>query len=59
MAKTMELMVAQPVATLATLFYYSNVLPRNLNLNRFVRHDLIETRNFLFHFLIHFLRCFW
>ncbi|KAL0342029.1 UNVERIFIED_CONTAM: hypothetical protein Scaly_1865500 [Sesamum calycinum] len=54
-AKTMGWLVAQPAATLATVLYYSGVLPRNLNLDRFVQHELLEPDNFLFRFLVHFL----
>ncbi|KAK4395259.1 Purine permease 3 [Sesamum angolense] len=54
-AKTMGWLVAQPAATLATVLYYSGVLPRNLNLDRFVQHELLEPDNFLFRFLVYFL----
>ncbi|GFP81880.1 hypothetical protein PHJA_000331300 [Phtheirospermum japonicum] len=57
--KTTAFLVSRPAATLTTLLYYSGLLPRNLNLDRFVHPELIEPDNFIFHFLIHFLRCFW
>ncbi|KAL1538359.1 hypothetical protein AAHA92_27115 [Salvia divinorum] len=58
-AKTVGFMVAQPAATMTTLLYYSDLLPRNLNLDRFVEHQLLVPENFLFHFLVNFLRTFW
>ncbi|KAL8458227.1 hypothetical protein ACS0TY_035929 [Phlomoides rotata] len=57
--KTTASMVSQPAATLTTLLYCSDLLPRNLDLNRFVQHELLVPQNFLFHFLVRFLRCFW
>ncbi|KAG8379944.1 hypothetical protein BUALT_Bualt07G0142300 [Buddleja alternifolia] len=58
-AKTVGSLVAQPTAMVTTLLYYSGQLPRNLNMDRFVQHELVEPDNFLFHFLINFLRCVW
>ncbi|PON34987.1 hypothetical protein PanWU01x14_339980 [Parasponia andersonii] len=52
-------LVAQPAATITTLLYYSDLLPRNLNLERLVRHEFLAPRNYMFHFLVNFLRCFW
>ncbi|GAB4850188.1 hypothetical protein Ancab_029482 [Ancistrocladus abbreviatus] len=50
--------VYDPTAALTTLLYYSDLLPRNLNLERLVRRDLLDQENYLFHFLINVLRCF-
>ncbi|KAF8407038.1 hypothetical protein HHK36_006163 [Tetracentron sinense] len=52
-------LVGRPVASISTILYYSDLLPRNMNLERLVRHDLLDQENYLFHFLINFLRCFW
>ncbi|KAJ4718145.1 putative Transmembrane protein [Melia azedarach] len=52
-------LVSEPAASITTLLYYSNLLPRNLNLERLVRRELIDRDNHLFNFLINFLRCFW
>ncbi|KAG5229067.1 regulator of Vps4 activity in the MVB pathway protein [Salix suchowensis] len=52
-------LVSQPTASVATLLYYSNLLPRNLNLDRLVRREFLDEENHLFHFLISLLRCFW
>nr|GMC76100.1 hypothetical protein DM860_008922 [Ipomoea batatas] len=51
----------RPASTMTTLLYYSDLLPRNLDsLERLVRNDLVGAgNNYLFHFIIHFLRCFW
>ncbi|KAJ0075927.1 hypothetical protein Patl1_34167 [Pistacia atlantica] len=51
--------VAHPAASITTLLYYSNLLPRNLNLERMVRPQLLHPENFMFHLLINVLRCFW
>ncbi|MCD7457168.1 hypothetical protein HAX54_034374 [Datura stramonium] len=58
-ARTTRAFMIQPVSTLTTLLYYSDRLPRNLNLDRLVRSDLVDSGNYLFRFLINFLRCFW
>uniref|UniRef100_A0A6N2KX30 Uncharacterized protein n=1 Tax=Salix viminalis TaxID=40686 RepID=A0A6N2KX30_SALVM len=52
-------LVSQPTASVATLLYHSNLLPRNLNLDRLVRREFLDEENHLFHFLISLLRCFW
>lgn len=52
-------LVAQPASTVTTLLYYSDLLPRHLNLERLVRRDLLDRDNYLFHFLVNLLRCFW
>ncbi|KAF8027550.1 hypothetical protein BT93_E0453 [Corymbia citriodora subsp. variegata] len=51
-------LVAQPASTVTTLLYYSDLLPRHLNLERLVRRDLLDRDNYLFHFLVNLLRCF-
>ncbi|KAF9690016.1 hypothetical protein SADUNF_Sadunf01G0152100 [Salix dunnii] len=52
-------MMSEPTASVTTLLYYSNLLPRNLNLERLVRREFLDEENHMFHFLISFLRCFW
>ncbi|KAG5537680.1 hypothetical protein RHGRI_024963 [Rhododendron griersonianum] len=52
-------MVTEPAATITTLLYYSDLLPRNLNLERLVQRELLHPENYLFHFLINILKCFW
>ncbi|KAI4387419.1 hypothetical protein MLD38_005256 [Melastoma candidum] len=52
-------LVEEPASTVTTLLYYSDLLPRHLNLERLVRRDLLDGENYFFHFLIGFLRCFW
>ncbi|CAL5360577.1 unnamed protein product [Camellia sinensis] len=52
-------LVGEPVASISTLLYYSDLLPQNIILQRMVRHELLDQENYLFHFLINFLRCFW
>ncbi|GMI82071.1 hypothetical protein HRI_001876400 [Hibiscus trionum] len=58
-ARLLTTLVVEPAASITTLLYYSDLLPRNLNLERLVRRDLVEPENYLFHFLINLLRCFW
>ncbi|KAL8168305.1 hypothetical protein V2J09_009804 [Rumex salicifolius] len=45
-------LVRNPTSALTTLLYYSDLLPRNLNLERLVQRDLLDDENYLFHFLI-------
>ncbi|KAG5248690.1 hypothetical protein OIU76_004620 [Salix suchowensis] len=52
-------LMSQPTASVTTLLYYSHLLPRNLNLERLVRRELLDGENHLFLFLINFLRCLW
>lgn len=52
-------LVGQPASTVTTLLYYSDLLPRHLNLERLVRRDLLDRDNYLFHFVVNLLRCFW
>ncbi|KAJ4851310.1 hypothetical protein Tsubulata_046420 [Turnera subulata] len=56
--RLLKALVSQPTASLTTLLYYSNLLPRNLNIERFVRSELLR-ENYLFHILIGVLGCFW
>ncbi|KAF4372466.1 hypothetical protein F8388_027139 [Cannabis sativa] len=51
-------LLTRPTSTITTLLYYSNLLPRNLNLERLVQHEFIDPPNYLFHFIINVLRCF-
>ncbi|KAG5537685.1 hypothetical protein RHGRI_024964 [Rhododendron griersonianum] len=59
LAKLITGMVTEPAATVTTLLYYSDLLPRNLNLERLVQRELLHPENYLFHFLINILKCFW
>ncbi|KAH0970461.1 hypothetical protein GBA52_022617 [Prunus armeniaca] len=52
-------LIGAPAASVSTLLYYSELLPQNIILERLVRHELLDRENYLFHFLINFLRCFW
>ncbi|PQQ09806.1 hypothetical protein Pyn_16745 [Prunus yedoensis var. nudiflora] len=52
-------LIGEPAASVSTLLYYSELLPQNIILERLVRHELLDRENYLFHFLINFLRCFW
>ncbi|EOY26774.1 hypothetical protein SCA6_019494 [Theobroma cacao] len=58
LARLLTALVAHPAASVTTLLYYSDLLPRNLDLERLVRRDLLDRENYLFHFLINLLRCF-
>ncbi|KAG4109442.1 hypothetical protein ERO13_1Z049586v2 [Gossypium hirsutum] len=59
LARLVTALVTQPAASFTTMLYYSHLLPRNLNLERLVRPQLLHPENYLFHFLISLLRCFW
>ncbi|XVE88908.1 hypothetical protein DITRI_Ditri19aG0106700 [Diplodiscus trichospermus] len=59
LARLVTAIVAQPAASVTTLLYYSNLLPRNPDLERLVRRELLDPENYLFHFLINLLGCFW
>ncbi|KAF7848873.1 hypothetical protein BT93_C0614 [Corymbia citriodora subsp. variegata] len=52
-------LAGEPAASVTTILYYSSLLPQSVVLERLVRHDLLDQENYLFHFLINFLRCFW
>ncbi|ERM97557.1 hypothetical protein AMTRI_Chr13g121660 [Amborella trichopoda] len=51
--------ISRPVASVTTILYYSDLLPRNTSLMRMVQNDLLENENYLFNFLINLLSCFW
>uniref|UniRef100_A0A7N0T8D0 Uncharacterized protein n=1 Tax=Kalanchoe fedtschenkoi TaxID=63787 RepID=A0A7N0T8D0_KALFE len=59
LARLVASMIDCPTASLTTILYYSGLLPQNVRLERMVRHELLDDENYLFHFLINFLRCFW
>uniref|UniRef100_A0A2C9UYJ1 Uncharacterized protein n=1 Tax=Manihot esculenta TaxID=3983 RepID=A0A2C9UYJ1_MANES len=59
LVKLLMILMSQPAASLTTLLYYSNHLPRNLTLERLVRRELLHEENYLFNFLISILSCFW
>ncbi|KAM2407356.1 hypothetical protein ACFX1X_026552 [Malus domestica] len=52
-------LATDPAASVSTVLYYSELLPQNIILERLVRHELLDRENYMFHFLINFLRCFW
>nr|DAD44704.1 TPA_asm: hypothetical protein HUJ06_002934 [Nelumbo nucifera] len=52
-------LVGRPATSVTTILYYSDLLPRNTNLERLVRPDMLDRENYLLHFLINLLRCFW
>ncbi|PRQ46575.1 hypothetical protein RchiOBHm_Chr2g0090511 [Rosa chinensis] len=52
-------LIRDPAASISTLLFYSELLPQNIVLERLVRHELLDQENYLFHFLVNFLRCFW
>ncbi|XP_022842084.1 uncharacterized protein LOC111365795 [Olea europaea var. sylvestris] len=60
LVKTIGALVSQPVATVGTLLYYGDVLPRDLYVRRMeIRRELHDQPgNFLFHFLSCFFKCF-
>ncbi|CAN0878255.1 hypothetical protein LINGRAHAP2_LOCUS12377 [Linum grandiflorum] len=53
------IVVFRPVCYLATLMHYSRCLPRDSNLNRFVRPELLRSNNVFFFFLAKFVASFW
>ncbi|KAL2338085.1 hypothetical protein Fmac_012531 [Flemingia macrophylla] len=53
LVKLATAMVCEPTATVTTILYYGNLLPRNLvNLERLVRREFLHQENHFFHFLI-------
>ncbi|KAK7255356.1 hypothetical protein RIF29_28765 [Crotalaria pallida] len=56
MVKLTTSLVCEPTSTLITILYYGNLLPRNLNLERFVRRDFLNQENYFFHFLTTMMR---
>ncbi|KAK9142483.1 hypothetical protein Syun_011883 [Stephania yunnanensis] len=59
LVKVLCSLVSNPVASLTTMLYYSDRLPRNVNLERLVRSDLLTRDNYLVHFIVNMLRCLW
>ncbi|KAI4355652.1 hypothetical protein L6164_004402 [Bauhinia variegata] len=59
LVKLVSAVMREPTASVTTMLYYSNQLPRNLNLERFVRHEFLRQDGLFFHFLIGMLRCLW
>uniref|UniRef100_A0A7N0UYV7 Uncharacterized protein n=1 Tax=Kalanchoe fedtschenkoi TaxID=63787 RepID=A0A7N0UYV7_KALFE len=58
LVRLVNLFVYWPTQSVTTLLYYSDLLPRDVNLERQVRADFLDSENHLFHFLINVLRCF-
>ncbi|KAG9450200.1 hypothetical protein H6P81_010165 [Aristolochia fimbriata] len=52
-------LMQRPAASVTTILYYSDLLPRDTNLERLVRTELLHHQNHLFRFVINMLRCFW
>ncbi|PON58638.1 hypothetical protein TorRG33x02_095900 [Trema orientale] len=60
LARLLASLIGEPAALVSTLLFYSELLPQNNVLERLVRHEiLLYQDNYLFHFLVNFLRCFW
>ncbi|GKV06588.1 hypothetical protein SLA2020_039090 [Shorea laevis] len=59
LVRLMVSLIREPAASVTTLLYYSNLLPQNITWERLVRREMLDQENYLFHFLINFLRCFW
>ncbi|KAK3041670.1 hypothetical protein RJ639_001480 [Escallonia herrerae] len=49
-------LVGDPAASVTTILYYSDLLPQNFLLMRYVRPELLGQENYLFNFLINLLR---
>ncbi|TYI40230.1 hypothetical protein ES332_A02G147600v1 [Gossypium tomentosum] len=45
LARLVTALVTQPAASFTTMLYYSHLLPRNLNLERLVRPQLLHPEN--------------
>ncbi|WJX87293.1 hypothetical protein P8452_69501 [Trifolium repens] len=52
LVKLAKELVFEPITTLTTILYYGNLLPRNLNLERFVSSEFHHQENYFFQFLI-------
>lgn len=52
-------LIVQPAASVSTLLFYSDILPQHMVSERLIRHELLDRENYLFHFLVNFLKCFW
>ncbi|KAK9100910.1 hypothetical protein Scep_024340 [Stephania cephalantha] len=59
LARFANTLLHSPAASVATILYYSNVLPRDARLARLVRHDFIHNGDeyHFFYFVIILLRC--
>ncbi|KAL3532439.1 hypothetical protein ACH5RR_005960 [Cinchona calisaya] len=57
LAGLVKILVVEPAASITSLLYFGDLLPRNTTLERLVRHELLDQDNFLFNLLINFLRC--
>uniref|UniRef100_A0A804K7K1 Uncharacterized protein n=2 Tax=Musa acuminata subsp. malaccensis TaxID=214687 RepID=A0A804K7K1_MUSAM len=58
LVRLLRLFVSWPAASVTTILYYGEALPRNPRLQRLVRDELLDDENFLLHFLIAMFRCF-
>lgn len=59
LCRLLSAFIWRPTAAMTTLLHESNLLPHNLNLERFIEEDLLDSENYLFHFIINMLRCLW
>ncbi|RZS28966.1 hypothetical protein BHM03_00062627 [Ensete ventricosum] len=59
LVRLVGLLVSRPAVSVTTILYHSDALPRNPTLQRLVRDELLDDENYLFHFLITMLKCFW
>lgn len=59
LCRLLSAFIRRPAAAMTTLLHESNLLPHNLNLERFIEEDLLDAENYLFHFIINMLRCLW
>nr|ABK25611.1 unknown [Picea sitchensis]ABR17387.1 unknown [Picea sitchensis] len=59
LCRLLSAFIWRPAAAMTTLLHESNLLPHNLNLERFIEEDLLDSENYLFHFIINMLRCLW
>ncbi|KAK3034360.1 hypothetical protein RJ639_032258 [Escallonia herrerae] len=48
-------LVGDPATSVTTILYYSDLLPQNFLLMRYVRPELLGQENYLFNFLINLL----
>ncbi|CAK9152729.1 unnamed protein product [Ilex paraguariensis] len=51
--------VDEPAVSIATILHYSDLLPQNTILETLVEDALLHPENYLFHFVINLLKCFW
>ncbi|CAK8534048.1 unnamed protein product [Lathyrus sativus] len=52
-------LIGEPSTSIPTILYYSGLLPHNVVLLRMVRREMLHQENYLFHFLISLMSCFW